>query len=144
MPQIAHRVRIRSRPGEVFQRVATTEGIAAWFTEAASPGYREGGRLELHFPDGSVGFEIRELRPPRRIVWHCTSRENPWFGTDVVFDFAREGDRTVVRFDHAGWPEISDRFRDCSQSWAYFLESLRLLVETGRGTPESVAPACGA
>ena len=50
--------------------------------------------------------------------------------------------RTVVRFDHLGWPEVTDRFRDCSMSWAYFLESLRSLLEEGRGTPESVAPAC--
>jgi hypothetical protein len=68
--------------------------------------------------------------------WH------PWFNTDIVFDLAEQGDRTIVRFDHSGWPEVSDLFRDCSMSWAYFLESLRSLLEEGRGTPESRAPAC--
>ena len=42
-----------------------------------------------------------------------------------------------VRFDHLGWAEVTDLFRDCSMSWAYFLESLRTLIEEGRGTPES-------
>jgi len=142
MAQISHLVRIRAMPVDVFHRVATTDGIADWFTEAASPGYREGGTLELRFPGERVSFTIAELKEPSRIAWHCTTNENPWFNTDIVFDFAAQGDRTVVRFDHTGWPEVSDLFRDCSMSWAYFLESLRSLLEEGRGTPEGLAPAC--
>ncbi len=142
MAHIAHLVRIRATPEEVFRRVATTDGIAEWFTESSSPDYREGGALELRFPGESVSFTITELKKPSRIVWHCTTRENPWFDTDIVFDFASQGDGTLVRFDHLGWPEVSDRFRDCSMSWAYFLESLRSLLEKGRGTPENLAPPC--
>lgn len=142
MAQIAHLVRIRAAPEEVFRRVASTDGIAEWFTEASSPSYREGGTLELRFPDEPVSFSITELTEPSRIVWHCTTRENSWYDTQIAFEFAAQGDRTVVRFDHTGWPEVSDRFRDCSMSWAYFLESLRSLLEEGRGTPESLAPAC--
>ncbi len=142
MAQIAHLVRIRATPESVYRRVASTTGIAEWFTQASSPDYRKGGTLELRFSDERVSFTITELAEPSRIVWHCTNRENSWFNTDIVFEFEAQGDRTVVRFDHLGWPEITDRFRDCSTSWAYFLESLRSLLEDGRGTPESLAPAC--
>lgn len=142
MAQIAHLVRIRAAAEEVFRRVATTDGIAEWFTRASSPDYRQGGSLDLHFGDERVSFTIAELVEPARIVWHCTSRDNAWFDTEVVFELATEGERTLVRFDHLGWPEISDHFRDCSLSWAYFLESLRSLLEEGRGTPEGTAPAC--
>jgi len=142
MAAIAHLVRIRATPEEIYRRVATTSGIAEWFTEASSPNYCEGGTLELRFSDESVSFDVTELIEPSRIVWHCTTRENSWFNTDIAFEFVPEGDGTIVRFDHLGWTETTDRFRDCSMSWAYFLESLRSLVEEGRGTPESVAPAC--
>jgi len=142
MAQIAHLVRIRATPAEVYQRVASTDGIAEWFTQASSNDYCRGGNLELRFDDERVSFTITELTEPSRIVWHCTTRDNSWFDTDIVFEFAAQGDRTVVRFDHLGWAEITDRFRDCSTSWAYFLESLRLLLEEGRGTPESLAPPC--
>ena len=142
MAQIAHLVRIRATPESVYRRVASTTGIAEWFTEAASPDYREGGTLELRFPAHRVSFAIAELKEPSRIVWHCTTNKNAWFKTDIIFDFGEQGDRTIVRFDHSGWPEVSDLFRDCSMSWAYFLESLRSLLEEGRGTPESLAPAC--
>jgi len=142
MAQIAHLVRIHASREKVYERVATTDGIAEWFTEASSAAYRKGGTLELRFSDEPVLFTITELTEPSRIVWHCTSEENSWFDTDIVFEFDAQGDRTVVRFDHLGWPAVSDRFRDCSMSWAYFLESLRSLLEEGRGTPENVAPAC--
>ena len=142
MAQISHLVRIRATPEKVYQRVASTAGIAEWFTQASSPDYRKGGTLELRFSDESVQFTITELTEPSRIVWHCTTEENAWFNMDITFEFSAQGDSTVVRFDHLGWPEVTDRFRDCSMSWAYFLESLRSLLEEGRGTPESLAPAC--
>lgn len=142
MAQIAHLIRIRANTKDVYDCVATTEGIAQWFTEASSPGYREGGSLELRFDGEPVAFTISELDAPNRIGWHCTSAGNPWYGTDIVFTFEEEKGKTLVRFDHQGWGEVSDRFRDCSMSWAYFLESLRMLIEEGHGTPEGVAPAC--
>ena len=142
MTRIAHLVRIHATPEDVYRRVATTAGIAEWFTQASSPDYREGGTLELRFDGEPVLFTVTELTEPSRIVWHCTTEENTWFNTDIAFEFVRQDDATAVRFDHDGWPEVTDRFRDCSMSWAYFLESLRSLIEEGRGTPESMAPAC--
>ena len=142
MAKISHLVRIRATPEEVYRRVASTAGIPEWFTQASSPDYRKGGNLELRFSDERVSFTITELTQPSLIVWHCTTKENPWFNTDIAFEFEAQGDRTLVRFDHLGWPDVTDRFRDCSMSWAYFLESLRSLLEEGRGTPESLAPAC--
>ena len=142
MAHIAHLVRIQATPERVYQAIASTSGIAEWFTEASSPDYQKGGTLELRFGDEPVSFVINELTEPSRIAWHCTSPENSWFNTDIAFEIEAQGDGALVRFDHLGWPDVSDRFRDCSMSWAYFLESLRSLLEEGRGTPESLAPPC--
>jgi uncharacterized protein YndB with AHSA1/START domain len=142
MAHIAHLVRIQATPERVYQAIASTSGIAEWFTEASSPDYQKGGTLELRFGDEPVSFVINELTEPSRIAWHCTSPENFWFNTDIAFEIEAQGDGALVRFDHLGWPDVSDRFRDCSMSWAYFLESLRSLLEEGRGTPESLAPPC--
>ena len=142
MAQIAHLVRIHAKPESVFARVGSTAGIVDWFTEASSPEYCKGGSLDLHFGDERISFAVPEWTEPTRIVWQCTTRENIWFNTEIVFEFEAQGEDTIVRFDHLGWPDMSDRFRDCSMSWAYFLESLKSLIEEGRGTPESEAPAC--
>jgi len=144
MAQISHLVRINATPRAVFERLATVDGIAGWFTRASSPDYRAGGRLQLYFSDEPISFVITTLDAPSRLVWHCTTPNDPWSDTDIAFELVEQPGRTVVRFDHLGWPAVTDRFRDCSMSWAYFLESLRMLVEEGRGTPESVAPPCEA
>jgi len=61
MAQIAHLVRIRAEPESVYRRVASTAGIAEWFTQAFSPDYCEGGTLELRFSDEPVSFTIAAL-----------------------------------------------------------------------------------
>jgi hypothetical protein len=42
---------------------------------------------------------------------------------------------TIVLFTHEGWKEETNEFASCSYTWALFLRSLKLLCETGSGTP---------
>lgn len=84
---------------------------------------------------------ISELRQNHSVQFRV-KHGSGWENTDIRFELESIGSRTLVRFDHTGWREITDHFRDCSMSWAYFLESLKLYLETGKGTPESEAPAC--
>jgi uncharacterized protein YndB with AHSA1/START domain len=143
MSQISLLIRIKASPEEVYEKITTSDGVAKWFTEASYSTDKETGELKLVLW-GETDFIVTEQLPPSRIVWHCTSKDNPWFGTDITFELRAESDKTIVVFDHAGWPGISDLYRDCAMSWAYFLESLRSLIEDGAGTPEGVAPKCEA
>lgn len=143
MTKISLLVRINAQPEDVYENLSTANGIAKWFTDAvfSKNEVTEELRLQLW---GDTDFKVVEMSPPTRVVWHCISEDNPWFGTDIVFDLKRQSDKTVVIFDHLGWPETSDFYRDCAMSWAYFLESLRSLIEEGKGTPEDRAPTCDA
>lgn len=143
MSQISLLVRIKASPEEVYEKIATSVGVAEWFAEALYTTDKDTGELRLSLW-GETDFIVTENSPASRIVWHCTSKDNPWFETDITFELRAESDKTLVVFDHAGWPEISDLYRDCAMSWAYFLESLRSLIEDGSGTPEGVAPECEA
>lgn len=144
MVSISHLVRIKAPVKAVFNCVASAAGIAAWFTDAHCAHYQQHETLILKFPHGEIRFIISNLISNAFIVWHCVSEADPWYGTDIEFEFEQQGNNTIVRFDHSGWKDVTDLFRDCSLSWAYFLESLKLLVETGKGTPESLAPPCEA
>lgn len=143
MEQISLLVRINAPLEVVFEKISTSEGIESWFTDAVFSNDQVTGDLNLQLW-GNTNFKVVEMSPPSRIVWHCISEDNPWYGTDIVFDLKSESEKIVVIFDHFGWPEISDFYRDCATSWAYFLESLRLLIEEGKGTPEDTAPKCDA
>jgi uncharacterized protein YndB with AHSA1/START domain len=134
--QISHVVRVRAAPDDVYRRITSASGIARWLTRAYCPRFDEGEMLELEFPDGRVRFVIEEMETDRRTAWRCTSEDHRWAGTRIVFDLEPRGELTLLAFDHGGWPEESDFFWECNMSWAYFLESLRSLVEEGRGTPE--------
>jgi len=141
MAQISLLVRIDEKIETVFEQVATAQGIAKWFTDATMLSDEKTGELQLQLW-GKTRFVVSELTPSLRIVWHCVSADNPWFGTDICFSFRVDQGKTLVSFDHLGWPEINDLFRDCAMSWAYFLESLCALLEKGQGTPEGIAPPC--
>ncbi len=142
MNDISLLIRIQAPRARVYELLASTEGIAQWFTQAKSRDYVEGGKISLIFPDEEIDFNVTTLSKAAKVVWHCVSHNNPWFATDIIFDLQENSGSTTVRFDHAGWPEVDDFFRDCNMSWAYFLESLRLCLEEGEGTPEGVAPPC--
>ena len=143
MTQISLLIRIKASPEEVFEKISTADGIEEWFTDAELSESEKTGELNLQLW-GETDFIVTELSPNTRMVWHCTSRDDPWFETNILFELRPESDKTILIFDHTDWPEVSDMYRDCAMSWAYFLESLRSLIEDGAGTPESVAPKCEA
>ena len=141
MAQIAFMVRIAADLPEVYEKVSTAKGIASWFTEASFKVNQQFGSVRLCLWD-DVYFVVTESTSPTKISWYCGTAGHPWYATDIGFEFRTVENQTAVVFDHSGWPEVSEHFRDCALSWAYFLESLKSLVETGQGTPEGVAPHC--
>jgi len=138
MATISLLVKVKGTPEEIFEQLTTADGIEKWLTKASYSSDEDSGELRLRLW-GDTDFIVRESTPVSRVVWHCVSQDNRWFGTDIIFRLRPESDRTVVLFDHDGWPEISDFFRDCATSWAYFLLSLQSLIEKGVGTPEDMS-----
>jgi uncharacterized protein YndB with AHSA1/START domain len=75
---------------------------------------------------------ITEFVPGKKVVWHVTDAElnfvkdkTEWNGTDIVFEIAKKGDQTEVRFTHVG-----------SGAWGSIInDSLRSLITQGKGQP---------
>jgi hypothetical protein len=112
--------------------VGNTDQLGAEFT------YRH---LELH----RSTQRITELVPGRRIVWRVTDASlnfvddsTEWNGTEIVFEIARKGDQTEVRFTHVGLVPRFQCYGGCSEAWGFYIsERLRSLITTGRGEPTS-------
>jgi len=76
--------------------------------------------------------EITELTPGKRIVWrvvesYLSALENTreWDGTEIVFDIAKNGDKTDVTFTHVGLAPL-ECYDRCSRAWSYFvMDSLK-------------------
>jgi uncharacterized protein YndB with AHSA1/START domain len=138
VPDIRHRVVISAPLESVYQAVATPEGIAEWWTRDGVRGEStEGSKLEFFFggTEPSAVMEVTRLSPEGSVEWDCVGGAEEWIGTRQSFDLTRHGDATVVLFTHADWRHPSDFMAHCSARWAYFLLSLKSLMETGKGTP---------
>jgi uncharacterized protein YndB with AHSA1/START domain len=138
MPDIRHRVVISAPLKSVFEAVATTQGISEWWTRDGVRGDSgEGSKVEFFFgqPEPAAVMEITRLDPDGQVSWNCVEGADEWVGTTLTFDLTPQGDETVVLFTHADWRDPSEFMAHCSARWAYFLLSLKSLLETGKGTP---------
>lgn len=141
MVDIIHRVGIVAPISEVYNALATVEGIAAWWTEATTGTSAVGKTIHVQFNTkegeeiGGMDMRVEELVPDNKVRWHFTGGPEEWIGTDVTFDLNTEGDHTIVRFGHRNWKEAVEFTEHCSMKWALFLLSLKALVETGKGKP---------
>lgn len=142
MHTISLMIRIDAPADKVFHALTSNQHIAGWFTATQCADWSQGSKVVWF---DSTDMVITEFAQDNALTLHVNSGGG-WDETDIRFSIAagpeEDPAKTGVRFDHSGWPQVSDHFRDCAMSWAYFLESLCLYLETGKGTPEGVAPAC--
>jgi uncharacterized protein YndB with AHSA1/START domain len=129
-------------PEEVFEAITNVRGW--WSGELDGPTDELGGEFtyryqELHFSKQKV----TELVPGKRVVWlvldsylEFIEDKREWNGSRVIFDIARKGDKTEVRFTHAGLVPAHECYGACSSAWSSYIRgSLRSLIATGKGSP---------
>lgn len=139
MPDILHRVGVKAPLKDVYQALATRDGVAGWWTEKTTGESKVGGELVFRFgAAGEHGFrmQVTDLAPGKRVQWQVVDGPPEWLGTRITFDLKQEGDYAIVLFSHQGWPAPVEFMHHCSTKWAIFLMSLKALVETGSGRPE--------
>jgi uncharacterized protein YndB with AHSA1/START domain len=141
MPDIIHRIGIKSPATRVYDALTTLEGLARWWTEDVRGDGRIGGKIEFLFRSetgeikGEIVMEVQALDAPRDVRWRCVDGPAEWIGTDISFELSEQDDQTIVRFGHRNWREAVEFMSHCSMKWATFLLSLREYVETGQGRP---------
>jgi hypothetical protein len=61
-----------------------------------------------------------------------------WNGTRIVFEIARTGGKTELRFTHVGLVRAFECYGDCSGAWGFYInDSLRRRITTGKGEPNA-------
>jgi uncharacterized protein YndB with AHSA1/START domain len=133
---IVHVVDIAATPDRVYDALTTQRGLAGWWTREARAEPRIGAINEFGFP-GKMAFRLKveRLDPARRVAWSSVQGPPDWSGTLVTFDIAPAPSGSTLRFTHGGFASAQGGFGVYSYSWAQFLRSLKLLLETGKGEP---------
>lgn len=133
---------VEQSPEEVFSAVNDVRGW--WSGEIDGRTDQLGAEFTYRYEDlHRTTQKITELVPNKKVVWHIgdskisfVKDENEWTGTNVVFEIAVNGDQTELRFTHVGLVPAIECYGKCAGAWGYYInESLRRLIETGKGDP---------
>jgi len=129
-------------PKEAFNAI---QNVPGWWTENLQGSTQQlNDEFEVRFGDVHYSKQkLIEVITNKKVVWLITdSRLNfvkdksEWTGTKISFEITEKDGKTQVRFTHSGLvPEI-ECYRDCSNAWGYYVNSLHSLITTGKGQPE--------
>jgi activator of Hsp90 ATPase-like protein len=131
--------KVDQTPEQVFVAI---NNVRDWWTgEVQGDTTKLGEEFTYRYKDLHRSTQrITELAPGKRVVWHVVDAEltfvedkTEWNGTDIIFDIARMGDKTELRFTHAGLGPSAQCFDRCSNAWSSLINgSLRNLIATGK------------
>jgi hypothetical protein len=133
---------IDQSPEEVFAAINNVRGW--WSEEIEGDTDRLGAEFRFHHKDLHRSTQkITEFVLGKKVVWHVVHGQinfvndrTEWNGTDVVFEIARKGGKTELRFTHLGLVPTIECYGRCSGAWGFYVgESLRNLIATGKGDP---------
>ena len=133
-------------PEEVFKSI---NNVRAWWTsDIEGRTDRLGDEFTYRYQDlHRSTHKITELTPGKKVVWHTVDAsinfvkdKSEWNGTDIVFEIARKGDKTELRFTHIGLVPTIECYGGCSGAWGRLInESLRSLIVNGKAQSDQAA-----
>ena len=142
MQDFTKTILVNATPDQAFDAINNVRG---WWSEQIEGATDTlGAVFEFHYKDlHKSTHKITELVRGKKVVWQTVKGEinfvtdkTEWDGTKVVFDIAKRGDKTEVRFTHVGLVPAFECYGGCSGAWGFYVnESLRSLITTGKGQP---------
>jgi hypothetical protein len=138
MATILLRVPVDAEPKEIYEQVATSQGVNGWWSNHTEGPDGQGSTMKVSFPDAPItfDFEVTEETPGERVAWRCLAGPPEWHGTTVSFDIQTDADgNTSALFKHDGWATTEESFPFIAYSWAQILPRLKKLAESGERDP---------
>jgi hypothetical protein len=138
-------------PEEAFAAINNVRGW--WSGEIEGGTDKLGDEFTYRYKDVHYSKQkITEFIPGKKVVWLVLDSylgfiedKSEWNGTKVTFEIARKGDTTEVRFTHMGLVPDHECYDACSNAWGTYIDgSLRSLIATGKGQPNTKGKADGA
>lgn len=137
MKTIIHTVHIHTEPEKVYRALTTEPGVTGWWTTQAKLDAGEGGVIRFTFRgDFHPHMKQQKLREPELVEWHCIDGHPNWQDNTFTFSLRERDGETSLRFVQQYAQELDDdTYGTYNFNWGYYLNSLKQLCETGKGTP---------
>ena len=124
-------------PEEVFVAINNVRGW--WEGKIEGNTDKLGDEFTYRYEDVHYSKQkLTEIIPNKKVVWlvldarlNFVKDKSEWKGTEIIFDIAKKGDKTEVRFTHLGLVPKYECFHECSNAWSSIInDSLRNLITT--------------
>jgi uncharacterized protein YndB with AHSA1/START domain len=139
MQAIHHVVDVCAPPDRVFRALSRVEGLSGWWTTRVRTDATDGNVIAFTFGDDfNPEMRVTALTEATEVDWEMAGGHEPWDGSTFRFTLEPTGEGTRVRFWQYYGRELSDdAYGSYNYNWGYYLDSLRLLCETGTGRPHT-------
>ncbi|HEY5454731.1 MAG TPA: SRPBCC domain-containing protein [Acidothermaceae bacterium] len=133
MPDILHRISIDAPQERVHDLIATTDGVARWWTGRPLDGDSAvGDSFGVYFGDAEKPAAVMQVMSgtPDEVVWRVVDGPGEWIDTLITFALRDSGEgETTLLFSHSGWRAASEFMSGCSTNWGSYLTSLKAGAE---------------
>jgi len=128
-------------PKEVF---AAINNVRGWWSAEIEGATNRLGEFKYHYKEiHRCTIRVTALSPGKKVAWHVVDNsfnfvkdKREWIGSDIIFEIARVGDKTELRFTHEGLNPTQECYGVCSDAWnTYINGSLHDLIVRGIGRP---------
>ena len=72
MPDILHRVGIQGSAGQVYEAIATLDGLSHWWIVGTTGDPKVGGTIRFKPEGGGFDMRVLEATPNEVVKWLCT------------------------------------------------------------------------
>lgn len=136
-------ITVSATPHEAFESI---NNVTEWWTEnLEGSSHKLNDEFSVRFGDVHYSKQrVVEMIPDKRVVWFVNDSKlnfiedkQEWTNTKIVFEINNQNDQTQIHFTQIGLvPEI-ECYNACSNAWTDYLQSLKDLINTGKGKPAS-------
>ena len=140
MKKIIHFVEFNAGSDIVFKALTSENGLKSWWTTKVTAENSIEGIIHFTFRgDFNPDMEITKLDINKTIHWKCISGHDNWLHNTFSFDLTTARDNTHLLFVQNYAQELNDAvYGAYNYNWGYYLESLRLYCDEGKGKPFNV------
>ncbi|MDB5029509.1 SRPBCC domain-containing protein [Mucilaginibacter sp.] len=131
-------------PAEAFNAINDVRGW--WSEEIEGSTDKLNDEFKYHFEDiHSCKMKLIEVIPDKKVAWlvmdnyfKFTKDKSEWIGTKINFEITKQDNKTQICFTHQGLVPEYECYDICFNAWTgYIQNSLRSLISTGKGQPNS-------
>lgn len=135
-------ISVDQTPEQAFKAINNVRGW--WSEEIEGATDQLDAEFDYHYEDVHCSkMKIVEFIPNQKVVWlvkenyfKFTEDTTEWTGTKIIFEISKVGGKTQIRMTHQGLVEEYECYNICRDSWTNYIQnSLRSLIETGKGKP---------